>query len=327
MNTTENNNNNIASSHTEHFRKLFRFGFHPTATRAVLLLRISSHISGRRAPTTNNFQRRSEPIIHNDYSLCDFTTEEILSFCIDTTRVFVVDAGDKFLFSAAPTWLVVDDHDETTTRRQKRKKLRLGGARGRGRGQGHVHNHFIFASMAYSRAIDWLKQSKIPENSTVSIDMYNTYSDERGPFDGLLQDNDLRIVELTLPSTVAATSIVEKFLSGVGIAYLDVSSLTNVRELADHFLQRCSRLTSVDLSGLSDVRMIGHDFLSGCSALTTLDLSPLRNVSRIGDGFLSHCSALTSMDLSPLSNLISIESYFFSGCSALTSFDLSPLSN
>eukprot|EP00760_Papus_ankaliazontas_P036635 PhM_4_TR8363/c5_g3_i4/m.14641 len=93
---------------TEHFRKLYAFGYHPTATRAALLLRISAYFSRScGAPSTHT------------YALCDDITKELLSFCVDTTQVLVVDVADTRLFdiitrSNAPTCLVLDEGPEST---------------------------------------------------------------------------------------------------------------------------------------------------------------------------------------------------------------------
>eukprot|EP00760_Papus_ankaliazontas_P001822 PhM_4_TR10620/c0_g1_i2/m.29143 len=88
------------STLTEHYRQMFRFGYHPTATRAMMLLRISSHVSSRPHAAPNNFQ------------LCPFTTRDVMSFCVDTAQVLVVDISEEYSdlsSNKAPTALVVDD--------------------------------------------------------------------------------------------------------------------------------------------------------------------------------------------------------------------------
>eukprot|EP00760_Papus_ankaliazontas_P013384 PhM_4_TR15703/c4_g3_i2/m.85044 len=75
-----------SSTVTEHYRKIFRFGFHPTATRAAMLLRIS---------TSCISSQGCEPTCH-EYLLCPFTTEDVLSFCVDTAQVLVVDTADDY---------------------------------------------------------------------------------------------------------------------------------------------------------------------------------------------------------------------------------------
>eukprot|EP00760_Papus_ankaliazontas_P028006 PhM_4_TR3474/c1_g2_i1/m.77882 len=124
----------------------------------------------------------------------------------------------------------------------------------------------------------------------ITINMHDTYTNNKGggTFSCLLGSE--RLVELTLPSTVAAIRISNGFL------YLDLSPLTNVTKIGNNFLHGCSRLTSLDLSPLANVRHIGSGFLDGCGALTSLDLSPLKNVTQIGVFFLHGCTALTSLD-------------------------------
>eukprot|EP00760_Papus_ankaliazontas_P021174 PhM_4_TR18654/c0_g1_i1/m.75767 len=252
---------NNSNSRTGQFRSLFRFGFHPAATQAAILLRIIS---------TQPFPSSTE----NDYHLCDFTTEAVLSFCIDPTRVIVVDVTKNpsdFSSSNAPTCLVVDDLNDTAPLAWTAWS------------QTFPPKHLIFGSMPYHRALDWLNQSKIPGEGCVSIDMLETHSDDSDPLNSVRYTN---IVELTLPSTVVATSV------------------------AEDFLQNCRRLTYLDMSSLTNVCELSDGFLCGCSAFTTLDLSPLKHVAKIGDYFLHQCSALTSLDLSPLKNVTKIDVFF-----------------
>eukprot|EP00760_Papus_ankaliazontas_P036627 PhM_4_TR8363/c4_g1_i3/m.14648 len=279
--------NNNKNSHTERY---------PTATRAAtMLLRIS----------TQQSLSRSEPTsIVSDYHLCPFSTEDVLSFCIDATRVLVVDItsiDSDFSRRDAPTCLVVDDHGGSSALEWTAWN------------QTSPPQHFIFGSMCYRRALDWVQQWKFIS----SIDMHQTY-DISGTFDGLGLHN---IVELTLPSTVAATS-----LANSGLTSVDLSTLTNVSCIGNCFLAHCSALASLDASPLKNVSYIGNDFLCGCSALTFLDLSPL-HVGEIQNFFLCGCSALASADLSPLASVSKIGGSFLNGCSALTSLDLSPLTN
>eukprot|EP00760_Papus_ankaliazontas_P035030 PhM_4_TR7589/c5_g1_i3/m.99810 len=300
----------MSISLTEHFRNLFGFGFHPTATRAAMLLRIS----------TQQLPGRTEPVLANDYHLCPFTTQDVLSLCIDATHVLVVDITDKGsdLSSSgtdAPTCLVVDDHRERSCSAQTTWS------------QSSPPKHFIFASMAYDRALDWLRRwGTTGGGGGLAIDMHSThYSHDMGPFDAC---RSINIVELTLPSTVAATCVAANFLMYcTRLTHVDLSSLTNVRTIGDNFLRHCSALTSLDLSPLKNVVEVGEKFLDSCSSLTSLDLSPLANVRDIKFYFLYGCSSLTSLDLSPLSNVSVIGGSFLDGCSGLTSLDLSPLRN
>eukprot|EP00760_Papus_ankaliazontas_P012902 PhM_4_TR15615/c3_g1_i7/m.68562 len=295
MKTTDNKNNRI-----NHFRELFRCGYHPTATRAAILMLISST---QQFPSSS-----SDPNIAAHYTLCAFTTEDVLSFCVDGTRVLVVDVagkGSNFLSSDAPTCLVVDDDRASAPLTRTAWNSTS------------PPNHFIFASMHYQRALDWVQQQQSKTATAVSLDMRNTYSHEGGTFKGL--QTRLSIEELALPSTVAATSITECFLQfSSHLSYLDLSSLTNVTQIGGQFLRKCSALSSLDLSPLTTAREIGRCFLYGCSGLTSLMSLSLTNVTKIGDHFLRGCSTLTSLDLSPLARVRKIGTFFLCGCAALT---------
>eukprot|EP00760_Papus_ankaliazontas_P023662 PhM_4_TR2078/c1_g2_i5/m.47596 len=82
-----------SKSLNEELREVFCMGFHPTASRAVTLISIA-----------------------NEHCLCPFTVQHVLSFCVDATRVLVVDISgeeqsDVPAGSGPPTCVVVvDDH-------------------------------------------------------------------------------------------------------------------------------------------------------------------------------------------------------------------------
>eukprot|EP00760_Papus_ankaliazontas_P022589 PhM_4_TR18885/c2_g2_i1/m.76530 len=297
---------NTSNGRTEYFRKLHRFGFHATATRAAMILRISSQPFPSRSP---------DPVVAHGYSLCVFTTEDVLSFCVDATCVLVVDVSRKdtnFSSSDATTCLVVDDHCESTSLSRTTWS------------RASPPTHFIFGSMCYRRALDWFLQSNVRGRRSLTIDMRNTYSNERGTFDSTRSRS---IVELTLPST-PATSIPDSFLwCNSRLTSVDMSTLTNVTKIGLNFLYGCARLPSLDLSAMTNVREIGGSFLYGCMALSSVDLSPLANVRKIQTYFLYFCSSLTSVDLSPLANVREFGLGTLARCSALTSVDLSPLTN
>eukprot|EP00760_Papus_ankaliazontas_P036637 PhM_4_TR8363/c5_g3_i6/m.14643 len=211
---------------TEHFRKLYAFGYHPTATRAALLLRISAYFSRScGAPSTHT------------YALCDDITKELLSFCVDTTQVLVVDVADArsdFTSSDVPTCLVFDDGPTSTYVAET--------AWSRTR----PPQHYIFASMCYRRAINWVTQCNNNhanvKKAGITVDMRDTHFDE--------------------------TRIEADFLNGFsGLISLDLSPLTNVTDFGCNFLKGCSGLTSLNLSGLANVSAIQRGFLRGCSGL------------------------------------------------------------
>eukprot|EP00760_Papus_ankaliazontas_P012641 PhM_4_TR15468/c0_g1_i2/m.82986 len=230
----------MSITRTEHFRNIYRFGFNNTAARAALLLSIFTH--------------QESIVVNNGYILSDFTTEDVLAFCIDATRVLLVDIADEdtdVSNSVAPMCLVVDDHRERSPMKTPPKT-------------GWCHSsyprHFIFASMPYSRALDWIQQSHSVGADSISVDMTNTYYYESDNFFCFQSEN---IVELTFPSTVTATSITNDFLTcSTRLTYLDLSSLSNVRDISVCFLSNCSTLTSLDLSPLSNITKIGKSFLS-----------------------------------------------------------------
>eukprot|EP00760_Papus_ankaliazontas_P026306 PhM_4_TR3022/c2_g2_i2/m.46590 len=306
-----------ADKRTEYYRKLYRFGFHPTATRAMMLLRISTHIYSRSAPTANG------------YRLCPFSAEtDILSFCIDITQVLFANIADINNASHGTTCLVVDDSDEYKcvpphkgrgNRRMKRPPRWS---------QTSPPHHFIFGSISYQRALKWFSTwtvNSAMEQEGISIDMHDTKSDDKGvgTFGCSFASQHSHVVELTLPSTVSATCLSDNFLQDCScLSYLDVSPLKNVTKIGNYFLSNCSALTAVDLRPLVNVTEIGRNFLCCCSSLTAVDLTPFASLTKIGDGFLAECSALTSVDLSPVS---AIGAHFLYGCLTLQSVDLKPL--
>eukprot|EP00760_Papus_ankaliazontas_P026299 PhM_4_TR3021/c6_g2_i1/m.41476 len=178
-----------------HYRNMYGFGFHPTATRALFILRMSTHFFKRRRPLTNS----------NEYRLCPFGGEHVLSFCIDTTRVLVLDISDPSAGGLIPRCeattmcLVVDDNAET----QPVVKIAWS----------WLPRHFMFARMSYHRALDWVRQWDVTklmnetdsEKGGLSVDLHDTYDSSDNadaPFGRSFLSQCL--VELTLPSTMSA---------------------------------------------------------------------------------------------------------------------------
>eukprot|EP00760_Papus_ankaliazontas_P012404 PhM_4_TR15276/c0_g1_i1/m.29213 len=287
------------TSTTQHFRTLYRFGFHPSATRAMMLLRISTHFT-----CCHNFQ------------LCTLTTEAVLSFCIDATQVLVVDITDgdsDFSKGTARTCLVVDDDPKS------------GDLATAAWSAASPPQHFIFTSMCYDRALHWNWQwleNDLFVGPSISLDMRSTHDSA----DMLVSiDSAPRLVEFVLPSAINATHIGDDFLCNCSsLTSLDLSPLANVSDIGESFLCGLSGLTSLDLSPLSNVSRIGGFFICDCTALISLDISPLSNVSEFGNFFLSG-TALTSLDISSLSNVSEFGNFFLSGCKALSSLDISSL--
>ena len=145
-------------------------------------------------------------------------------------------------------------------------------------------------------------------------------------FERLEEVEDPEVACLLLQAEVA-TVIPDGFLAKGSLTRLDLSAVSFVTQIGDHFLQDCYSLTSIDLSGLSNMTRIGSDFLLDCSSLTTLDLTPLNKVTWIGPYFLYNCEALTTLNLPPLNSVTKIETQFLFGCKALTTLDLTPLKN
>eukprot|EP00760_Papus_ankaliazontas_P039589 PhM_4_TR9662/c0_g2_i1/m.41659 len=307
----------ISVSLTMYYRKRYSFGFHATATLALMLLRISSHFF---SASTNS----------NEYLLCPFVEEEVLLLCIDTTLVRVLDVSDdsfELMMShcEVPMCLVVDDWESQPVACFAWSKVLL-------------HRHFMFTRMSYQRALDWVQQWDLTELMdrdgcmefvNISLDLHNTYDDssKTDTFGCRFTLLSQCLVELSLPSRVSASRISDRFLCDCRrLTYLDISPLANVTVIGRYFLRSCSVLTSLDLTPLADINQVRDGFLSRCSALTSLDLSPLTAVTKIGDYCLAICQALTSLDLSPLANVTHMGGGFLC-CSALMSLDLSPLAN
>eukprot|EP00760_Papus_ankaliazontas_P008960 PhM_4_TR13950/c2_g2_i7/m.32198 len=314
MSTHKSNNS------TEYYRELFGFGFHPTATHAVMLLRISKYLS------------RDNDNTSNEYTLCALTTEDVLSFCVDTTQVLVVDItsrddADDDSRATARTCLVVDDTPDcevgVSVAAQWSNKTSL-------------PVHFVFGTLRCRRAVDWVKQSLLTscnDNTCFSLDMRCTdnvqYNDDICALNKVIVRSTRRevLLELALPLTITNVArIGDEFLHNCGrLRYLDISSLSSASEIGGCFLSDCSTLASLDLSSFTNVSEIGVYFLSDCSSLTSLNLPPLTNVHKIGGGFLSDCSSLKSLDLSSCANVSEIGDDFLYDCSSLTSLDLPPL--
>eukprot|EP00760_Papus_ankaliazontas_P038555 PhM_4_TR9183/c1_g2_i5/m.67747 len=158
------------STSTEHYRKLYTFGFHPTVTRAVMLLRISKYLTSRL------FQSPS-----NDYELWPFTTETVLSFSIDTTQVLVVDVStpwqNPWRCDACPTTCLVFD-DTPDSERVVRATYWFS----------TPPEHFIFAPMRFRRALHWVKQSNCEDGdkfNSFSLDMHRIDSMDNSDIDEL----------------------------------------------------------------------------------------------------------------------------------------------
>eukprot|EP00760_Papus_ankaliazontas_P013383 PhM_4_TR15703/c4_g3_i11/m.85064 len=306
----------MINSHDEHYPQMFRLGFHPTATRAAMLLRISNITS---------CDLHDEQAPANDYELCAFTTEDVLSFCVDTMQVLVVDitrcdGDDDYSHATVRTCLVLDDEPDN-------KDVAIAKW-----SQTTPPQHFVFAKMCFRRAINWVKRwpsyYDMNRRDGFSLHLFNTYNSSSvstGDF-FLSQCACLKFVDLSPLANVSEINCL--FLADCyALSSLDLSPFSNVSKIGGVFLSRCCALTSLDLSPLSNVSEVGDNFLADCSDLTSLDLSPLSNVTAIGENFLCGCSGLTYLDLSPLTNVSRICDAFLTGCSALTSLDLSPLAH
>eukprot|EP00760_Papus_ankaliazontas_P001247 PhM_4_TR10436/c2_g1_i1/m.77970 len=183
MNTDNNNSNNLI----EHFRTLYGFGYHPTATSAIeIFLRVSTLIA------ECNFQ------------LSVFTAEEVLSFCVDTTQVLVVDITDSnsdFSNSTARTCLVVDDTPDRAVARTHWPS--------------HAPpEHYIFSPMSVHRALDWLQRwNPLPHSLSdrlyLTFDMYRTDStlgDLKLLLDHFHRECRFLLTEIALPSVAGGVT-------------------------------------------------------------------------------------------------------------------------
>eukprot|EP00760_Papus_ankaliazontas_P003856 PhM_4_TR11657/c0_g2_i3/m.16453 len=321
-------NSNIST--IEHYRKLFQFGFHVTASRALLLLHFSKIYP-------------IHSICHDGciYHLCSMDTEVVLSFCIDATHILLVDITQPLdnvpsyrttsINRSQAVCLAVDDHPcvGITKWIEERPSLSF---------------EFITfcAPISYDRAFDWIKDwenVRVVERG-VYIDFHDSTNSCHRHCNYAFGDNiKLPIFELALPSSTTSnfttTSLPDSFLKGcahltsVKLSSLTVNNNNNnvITSIGDGFLSGCRSLTYVDLSPLSDIRQIPSEFLRNCSSLVSVDLSVLRNVDSAGHSFLAGCASLTSVDLTPLHNVTSIGDFFLYRCSSLTSIDLSPLRN
>ena len=103
------------------------------------------------------------------------------------------------------------------------------------------------------------------------------------------------ILTFALPDS-GIKAIGNNFLNGcTGLAFLDLSFLSNVTTIGDNFLKDCKTIQNFDLSQLKNVTSIGNNFFSGCSSLSMLDFSSWGKIQSIGSGFLSGCSILIDL--------------------------------
>ena len=107
-----------------------------------------------------------------------------------------------------------------------------------------------------------------------------------------------------------------------GLAYLNTSEVTNMREM----FSSCRALSSLDVSHFNTQKVTDmREMFSGCRALSSLDVSHF-NTQNVTDMLLMFygCSGLTSLDLSNFNTQnVTNMGYMFSGCSGLPSLDVS----
>ena len=99
---------------------------------------------------------------------------------------------------------------------------------------------------------------------------------------------------------------------------VDISKLTNVKEIPEGIFSNASNLGSIMLS--DNVSNIGSNAFSGCSSLNNVRFS--NGLEKICEGAFSNCSALTLVMLSS-EKLTNIGTKAFSDCSSLVSIILS----
>ena len=104
-------------------------------------------------------------------------------------------------------------------------------------------------------------------------------------------------VKLTGNLTVASRDVLADCES---LTAVDLTGLTSLTKVGEHFLVFCTSLTAVDLSGLPSLTQVEDDFLSGCTSLTAVDLSGLTSLTQVGSSFLDGCTSLTSVDVGEL---------------------------
>ena len=107
-----------------------------------------------------------------------------------------------------------------------------------------------------------------------------------------------------------------------GLAYLNTSEVTNMREM----FSSCRALSSLDVSHFNTQKVTDmREMFSGCRALSSLDVSHF-NTQKVTDmrEMFSGCSGLPSLDVSHFNtqNVTDMLLMFY-GCSGLTSLDLS----
>ena len=161
-------------------------------------------------------------------------------------------------------------------------------------------------------------------DSLTSIDFTSFHNVTAIPNMFLYNSKSLTHVNLSCLSEV--TSIGDHFICHCeSLIFIDISGLKKLTKIGDGFLHNLKSLTSVDLSSLSEITSVGNSFISNCESLTSIDVSGLKKLTKIGDGFLQKSDSLTSVDLSSLSEVTSVSRCFIDNCESLTYIDVSGL--
>jgi hypothetical protein len=134
------------------------------------------------------------------------------------------------------------------------------------------------------------------------------------------------INNLTFSSVKDITEVGDDFLNEMGrLRRVDMSSLSGVMRIGDDFLGDSGDNLEIDLTPLGNVLVIGDNFLNE-QEITRLDLTPLKNVEVIGDNFLAECQYLKELKSSSMRNLHTVGDDFLVN-SSVEGLDLSSLTN
>jgi hypothetical protein len=108
------------------------------------------------------------------------------------------------------------------------------------------------------------------------------------------KSSDSNKIDLSCFSNVE--HIKKKFLgSCYNIESVDLSSLTKLSKIENHFLYECKLLNEVKFSNDANIHYVGTYFLDGCKKLKTIDLRSFKNINIINNNFMSDCDSIVDV--------------------------------
>eukprot|EP01060_Flectonema_neradi_P017616 TRINITY_DN2447_c5_g1_i1.p1 TRINITY_DN2447_c5_g1~~TRINITY_DN2447_c5_g1_i1.p1 ORF type:complete len:188 (+),score=27.05 TRINITY_DN2447_c5_g1_i1:53-565(+) len=136
----------------------------------------------------------------------------------------------------------------------------------------------------------------------LSLDTPTFVTDGCFKFDFLWIQNEMELsFSNPLPSIIAAEWMKGSygFFDNFCVSKVDLSGLSSITLIGDHFLSESSSIKDLDVSCLCNLTSIGH-FFCAYTSLESLNLSNLEKVTSIGVDFLAGCTSLTAVSVKGL---------------------------